>query len=119
MIPFAALNWTYLSKPIFWMRNREFVVYFLFGSYFLIKTKSYIDRRRNYNFVEARKYNHDESNINFRDRRNMTDGAVSRMKILKFRENVFKERAVREREAMIDGYDYLNGTNLKEAKSTV
>lgn len=114
MIPIAAPQWNFLTKPIIWMRHRELIVYAIFGFYFLNKTKSFIDRKNAYHFVEARVYTHDESDFSYRERHNKTDGAVSREKILKFRESVLKERAVREREAMLDAYDYLHGTNLKD-----
>ena len=116
MIPFGALSWTYLSKPIIWMRHREFVVYFIFASYFLNKSKAYLDRRNNHSFIEARIYTHDESDISFKERTNKSDSAVSREKILAFRESVLKERVNKEREAMIDAYDYLYGTNLNDTQ---
>ena len=115
MIPWANLNWTYLTRPIIWMRHREFVVYFIFGSYFLNKTKSYYDGKVRASMIDARVYTHDESDFSYRERHNKADNAVSREKILAFRENVLEERAKKEREAMIDAYDYLYGTNLKDA----
>jgi len=73
MIPFGALSWTYLNKPIIWMRHREFIVYFIFGSYVVNKSKAYFDRRKNYTFVESRIYTHDESDIHFKERTNKSD----------------------------------------------
>ena len=54
-------------------------------------------------------YNHDESDISWRELSNQSDEAVRREKMIKFAIKIKAERAKQEREAMLDAYNYLNG----------
>ena len=58
-------------------------------------------------------YNHDESNIEWREKHNEVDEAVRRDKMIKFANKIKAERAKKEREAMLDAFNYLHGKNLK------
>ena len=53
-------------------------------------------------------YTTDESDVGFRETGNMTDAAVRRDKSLAFAERIKEERAKKEREMMLDAYNYLN-----------
>ena len=48
--------------------------------------------------MQKRVYTHDESDIEFREPHNMTDGAVARDKILALNKEIKAARAQRERE---------------------
>jgi hypothetical protein len=56
----------------------------------------------------TRVYTHDESDIKFREGNNMADTAVRRDKTIAFAKRIKEERAKKEREAMLDAYNYLN-----------
>ena len=43
----------------------------------------------------------------------MTDGAVRRTKMIEFAAKIKAERAMKEREMMLDAYNYLNNKNHK------
>ena len=58
-----------------------------------------------------RLYTNDETDIEFREQKNKTDGAVRREKTLKFAAKIRELRALREREMMLDAYNHLNGKN--------
>jgi len=91
MIPLGAAQWNYLFRPILWMRHRELIVYGIFGFYVLNKSKSYIDKHKTHSFVKSRVYTHDESDIGYRERHNKMDSAVTREKIIKFRDDVLRQ----------------------------
>ena len=59
----------------------------------------------------TRLYTHDESDIEFREVHNMADNAVRREKMMDFAKQIKKMRAVEERKAMLDAYNYLNKKN--------
>jgi len=54
-------------------------------------------------------YTTDESSVEFRKTSNMTDRQVNISKLEKFKEEILAARAAKEREAMLDAYNYLNG----------
>ena len=62
----------------------------------------------------TRVYTHDESDIKFREVDNMTDAAVRRDKIISFAQSIKEQRAKKEREAMLDAYNYLNKKDLAD-----
>jgi hypothetical protein len=53
-------------------------------------------------------YTTDESSADFKHPRNMTDSQVKRTKTEKLVKEVKAARAEKEREAMLDAYNYLN-----------
>jgi len=56
-------------------------------------------------------YTKDESNVNFRNVNNMTDEQVNHSIVAKFKKEILEARAIKERAAMLDAYNYLNGRN--------
>ena len=59
-----------------------------------------------------RVYTHDESDIQYREVTNRTDGAVKREHAIRYAEKIKLLRAQKEREAALDAFNYLNGKNL-------
>jgi len=53
-------------------------------------------------------YTNDESDVEYRESYNKTDAAVKREKILKFAAKIRVARAQKEREMMLDAYNFLN-----------
>ena len=59
-------------------------------------------------------YTTDESDVAFRELHNMQDAAVRRVKIMSFANEIREMRAQKERELMLDAYNHLNKTALRE-----
>ena len=105
-----SLNWTFLTKSFIGMRYRDAVCgviigKFAFGKYLCWRGES----TDNHHFTRI--YTHDESDIVFREQHNMHDSAVRVAKTLEFSKRIKLERAKRERELMLDAFNYLNNKN--------
>ena len=108
-----SLSWTFLTKPFIGLRYREVIAGATIGMYFF---QTYIDYNASGDDDEAvmtRIWCHDESNVKWRERNNETDDAVRRVKMIQFSEAIKIERAKKERAAMLEAYNYLNGKNLE------
>ena len=103
-----SLSWTFLTKSFLPMRYRDYFAVICIGKFTFNKYISYMSDSSDDSFVMTRVYTHDESDIAFREPNNMTDGAVRRDKIISFAKKIKEERAKKEREAMLDAYNYLN-----------
>lgn len=53
--------------------------------------------------------------MRFKETNNKTDGAVKRVKAMKYAEKIKAMRAENERAAQLDAYNYLNAKNYKIA----
>ena len=106
-----SFNWTYLTKTFMTHRYRDLLAVGTIGVWSLGAMSNYRGEQRDYECVMTQMYTHDESDIEFRDPNNMTDQAVRRTKIVEFANNIKAARAQRERELMLDAYNYLNNKN--------
>merc|ERR1712070_97460 len=104
-----SVNWTFLTKSFMPMRYRDTFAVAIIGGWAINKWVNYNTEGRDQEFVMTRLYTHDESDIEFREAYNMTDAAVKRDKIMAFAARVKEERARRERTAMLEAYNELNG----------
>ena len=108
-----SLSWTFLTKSFLPLRYRDVVATTAIGFWFANKYINYNSDRSDAEFIMSRMYTHDESDIEFREPTNMTDGAVRRTKLIEFANKIKADRAKKEREMMLDAYNYLNNKNHK------
>ena len=104
-----SLSWTFLTKPFVLLRYRDLLAGVAIGSFVATKWIQYNSDKSDYEWVMTRVYTHDESDIAFREDTNMVDSAVKRDKTVAFAKFIKEERAKKEREMMLDAYNYLNG----------
>ena len=83
------------------------------GSYIMAQMMSALTVKSDNDWVMQHIYTDDESDISYRNQSNKTDGAVRRKIILSYAAKIRQMRAEKEREAQLDAFNYLNGTNLK------
>ena len=83
------------------------------GSYIMAQMMSALTVKSDNDWVMQHIYTDDESDISYRNQSNKTDGAVRRKIILNYAAKIRQMRAEKEREAQLDAFNYLNGTNLK------
>jgi len=83
------------------------------GSYIVGSHFKKIAANEDDKWIQQRVYTHDESDIQYREVTNRTDGAVKREHAMRYAEKIKKLRAEREREAALDAFNYLNGKNLQ------
>jgi len=103
-----SLSWTFLTKSFLPLRYRDYFAVMCIGKFGYNKYLNYIADQGDEEFIMTRVYTHDESDIAFREASNMTDAAVRRDKTIAFAKRIKEERAKKEREAMLDAYNYLN-----------
>ena len=106
-----SLSWTYLTKSFILMRYRDIVATTAIGIWAVGKYVTYRADKTDAEFVMTRMYTHDETDIEFGEVHNMTDGAVRRTKMIEFSNKIKMDRARKEREMMLDAYNYLNNKN--------
>ena len=104
-----SLSWTFLTKSFLPLRYRDMVATIIIGKFAFGKFIQARGESNDNDFVMQRVYTHDESNIQFREAINMTDGAVRRDKQMAFAKRIREQRAKNERAMMLDAYNYLYG----------
>ena len=103
-----SLSWTFLTKSFLPLRYRDYFAVMCIGKFGYNKYINYMSEGMDSDFVMTRVYTHDESDIEFREKHNMVDAAVRRDKTIAFAKFIKEERAKKEREAMLDAYNYLH-----------
>ena len=103
-----SLSWTFLTKSFLPLRYRDYFAVMCIGKFGYNKFINYHSEQMDRDFVMTRVYTHDESDIEFREIHNMVDSAVRRDKTIAFAKRIKEERAKKERDAMLDAYNYLN-----------
>ena len=104
---------TYLTKRFFFQNYRDWTAMAFIGSYIMAQMMSALTVKSDNDWVMQHIYTDDESDISYRNQSNKTDGAVRRKIILSYAAKIRQMRAEKEREAQLDAFNYLNGTNLK------
>ena len=104
-----SLSWSFLTKPFVLLRYRDMIAGIVIGKFVANKWITYNSDKSDYDWAMTKVYIHDESDIAFRESTNMVDSAVKRDKSIAFAKMVKEERAKKERELMLDAYNYLNG----------
>jgi hypothetical protein len=107
-----SFSWTYLTRRFLFQNYRDFIALSIIGSYVTGAHFRKISQKDDNEWVMQQVYTHDESDIQYREVTNRTDGAVKREHAMKYAEKIKKLRAEREREAALDAFNYLNGKNL-------
>ena len=103
-----SLSWTFLTKSFLPLRYRDYFAVMCIGKFAYNKFVNHYAEQADNEYVMTRVYTHDESDIKFRESNNMADQAVRRDKTIAFAKRIKEERAKKEREAMLDAYNYLN-----------
>ena len=108
-----SFSWTYLTRR-FWLQNyRDYAAVGIVTSYAIGSFFAGVSQSSDNVWVMQRVYTHDESDINYRESTNRTDGAVKREHALKYAEKIKSMRAERERAAALDAFNYLNKKELE------
>ena len=108
-----SFSWTYLTRS-FWMQNyRDYAAVGIVGTYVLGHAFSGIAAGHDDIWTRQRVYTHDESDIQYREVTNRTDGAVKREHAMRYAEKIKAMRAERERAASLDAFNYLNKKSLE------
>jgi hypothetical protein len=107
-----SFSWTYLTRRFLLQNYRDSVAMSIIGSYVVGSYFRKIARDDDNRWTLQRVYTHDESDIQYREVTNRTDGAIKREHAMKYAEKIKKLRADKEREAALDAFNYLNGKNL-------
>ena len=92
-------SWNYLTRRFLLQNHRDWIAMGMISSMVLSKWLVWLSQSRDAEFVMQHIYTHDESDISFREKTNMTDGAVKRTKILAYAEKIRQMRADKERAA--------------------
>lgn len=106
-------SWTYLTRRFLLQNHRDYFAMTMIGCFAFSSYLQYVASKKDNEFVMQHVYTEDESDMNFRDVTNKTDGAVKRKLTLAYADKIRQMRAERERAAQLDAYNYLNGTNLQ------
>ena len=93
------------------LRYRDLIAGAIIGKYVASKYLEHRAKQMDYESIMTRVYTTDESDIEFRESTNMVDHAVRRVKLIEFAKRIKEERAKKERELMLDAYNYLNKKN--------
>ena len=73
-----SLSWNFLTKPFIGLRYREVAAANVIGMFFFQYYIDTMSQKEDYEFVMTRTWNHDESDIAWREKLNETDDAVRR-----------------------------------------
>lgn len=103
-----SFSWTYLTRRFLLQNYRDALSVALIGSFFTSKFLNYVGKQSDNYWALQKVYTDDESDIYYREQMNKTDGAVKRDKTLWLAEKIKHNRANRERELMLDAFNYLN-----------
>ena len=103
-----SLSWTFLTKSFLTHRYRDYIAMICIGKFAYNKYVNYVNDNNDSMRIMSRVYTTDESDVEFRETYNMTDAAVRRDKTLAFAQMIKEERAKKEREMMLDAFNYLN-----------
>jgi hypothetical protein len=110
-----SFSWTYLTRRFILQSHRDMLAMTIIGTYICGAHFRRIGTNDDSAWVMQRVYTHDESDIQYREKTNRTDGAIKREHAMKYAEKIKKMRADKERENALDAYNYLNGKNLTVA----
>ena len=108
-----SLSWTYLTKSFVGMRYRDSIAAAMVTMFLYSKMIQHYSQEADREAIMTRLYTDDESDIEFREKYNKTDAAVRRKKIIQFAQKIKEERAKKERELMLDAFNYLNKKDHK------
>ena len=92
--------------------HRDVIAMTMIGLWAGSKLTHWWSNRLDDDFCLQHVYTDDESDIEFREKTNKTDGAVKRKIVIAYAEKIRLMRAEKERAAQLDAYNYLNGKNL-------
>ena len=106
-----SLSWNFLTKAFLPLRYRDLFAVMCISKFCMNKYINYMAVTGDNDFIMTRVYTHDESDIKFKEVNNMTDAAVRRDKTIAFAKRIKEQRAIKEREMMLDAYNYLNNVN--------
>eukprot|EP00347_Sterkiella_histriomuscorum_P010487 403376095 len=104
-----SFSWNYFTRRFVLQNYRDHVAVGMICMFFLSKAQEKWSVDNDNAWTQQRVYTNDETDIRYKERGNKTDGAVKREKMLEFRRRILEARAQREREAMLDAYNHLNG----------
>lgn len=108
-----SFSWTYLTRRFLLMNYRDSLAMAIVGTYVMGSYFQQVAKGDDNRWTMQRVYTHDESDIQYREVTNRTDGAVKREHAMRYAEKIKKMRAERERVAALDAFNYLNGKNLQ------
>jgi hypothetical protein len=108
-----SFSWTYLTRRFLLMNYRDMLAVGIVGTYAVGSYFQKVAQDDDNRWTMQRVYTHDESDIQYREVTNRTDGAVKREHAMRYAEKIKKLRAERERAAALDAFNYLNGKNLQ------
>ena len=77
-----SLNYNYLTKSFLLLKYRDVIAVSMISTWVMGKFMQYNSTKSDHEFIFSRLYTHDESDIEFAETHNMTDGAVRRNKII-------------------------------------
>ena len=106
-----SVSWTFLTKSFMPLRYRDIIAAIVITKYTGTQFLDWIAKSMDSADIMTRVYTHDESDIEFREPHNMVDSAVRRTKTIEFAKRIREERAKKERELMLDAFNYLNKKN--------
>ena len=106
-------SWIYLTKRFLLQNHRDYFAMVMIGCYGFSSYLQWVTENRDNEFSMQHIYTDDESDINYRNVTNKTDGAMKRKLTLAYAEKIRQMRAEKERVAQLDAFNYLNGTNLQ------
>jgi hypothetical protein len=93
-----SFSWTYLTRRFILQSHRDMLAMTIIGTYITGAHFSRIQKNDDNAWTLQRVYTHDESDIEYREKTNRTDGAVKREHAMKYAEKIKKMRADKERE---------------------
>jgi hypothetical protein len=108
-----SFSWNYLTRRFVLMNYRDFLAVTVIGTWSASKYLEMNANEADDSWTLQRVYTHDESDINYREPGNRTDGAVKREHALRYAAKIKRMRAERERESALDAYNYLKGAELQ------
>lgn len=94
-----SFSWNYLTRRFLFQNYRDYIAMTIIGSYVGAQFVSSVSKSDDNEFVMQHIFTDDESDFNFRDVTNKTDGAVRRKLIFAYSEKIRQMRSDKERVA--------------------
>ena len=88
-----SFSWTYLTRRFVGFNHRDFFATAMIGSWFASKGLNYIATRDDNEWTNQRVYTNDQTDIQYREHDNKTDGAIKREHALRYSAKIKMMRA--------------------------